>query len=1174
QMQRLCVRSSIIHLFVVGSVAWAAVSPSSNTVKCCESSPGCFDGDQQEKIQKQQLTSTASRSSPSTSGYEAAAMCVEGEWKEMTNVLPGTVADAEMAAMLQRAAKEIRLEWVAPPCPEPSRLDDWVTPGHACSQVDKIVEDPFLGQNTVHSLFVPHHPQRQSGEGVYRDVMHLCPQNTATCRGRPRLPSGAYGLWSSCLCPACHGYPAGLPSQELLQELRSTIDYALRATKVTVQALGKAMPTVVVQECHLWPNLAEMHLLRCPDKSNEQVLIPDAEKVYFLDAPISQVGLFGDIVEEFAQQFSTVKKQMKAIKHILHGEAPLREQLRPRSKPVLQLDPPNSPVLAGRPKGTIIRLQSIPEMGSPEERDRLNCLDPHSTRGRALDSAPSRLSAIRQTVTTCISDPPCEGRMLFFPPNEFTGQNSQWSLGLLTSSHRPHVTGVTPLRLQVENFLHWLNLHNPSRWLLRTIQLGYAIHFTRRPPKTHTFTPFLRFAFEGRAYQYKVLPFGLSLSPHVFTKGSGHSHSQLNWLILAHSDVVLNHLGHLGLRVNWEKSKLSPAQSISFPGVELDLVNMTAHLSQECAQSALRCVRALRLRSAVPLKYFQRLLGHMASSGVVTPLGLMHMRPLQHWLHFQVPRWAWCQGTYRVNITPLCRKTFSPWEDILFLRSGVPLEQVSGRIIVTTDASKTGWGAVCNGHAASGVWTGPRVLWHINCLELLTVLWALERFRPLIQSKHVLICSDNTATVAYINHQGSQFKLCGRFSIKTDFARRRVEAPPSVGPADLELVRPGTRRSLCLTGIHSLPVMVRSNRGSPWYRCIGTLLAEGPTQISISPSEPHCTNLVQSQGAQRTDSSSSPILTQQNLVLGPCAPIVSSSLVHFSKEGPPLSGEGHNLASAPRSLEPPPMVPGRDQEDLRDLPPSVVNTLLQARAPSSRRLYDLKWRIFMNWCSSQGKDPRRCGIESVLSFLQGGLDRHLSASTLKVHVAAISANHDLVEGTSVGKHNLVIRFLDPFEPIQSVDLNALFLKMALLTAFTSVNRVGELQALSINSSCLEFGPADSHIVLRPRPGYVPKGGQQKGKAVSKQRVSHWLVDAIRMAYQARGLPCPLGVRAHSTRGVAASAALANGASLTDNYRAEGWATPNTFARFYNLCMESVSTRVLNASSSTQHSGLV
>ncbi|KAL0193181.1 hypothetical protein M9458_011477, partial [Cirrhinus mrigala] len=35
------------------------------------------------------------------------------------------------------------------------------------------------------------------------------------------------------------------------------------------------------------------------------------------------------------------------------------------------------------------------------------------------------------------------------------------------------------------------------------------------------------------------------------------------------------------------------------------------------------------------------------------------------------------------------------------------------------------------------------------------------------------------------------------------------------------------------------------------------------------------------------------------------------------------------------------------------------------------------------------------------------------------------------------------------------------------------------------------------------------GGQQKGKVVSKQRISHWLANAIWMAYRARGLPCPL-----------------------------------------------------------------
>ncbi|KAL0166181.1 hypothetical protein M9458_038025, partial [Cirrhinus mrigala] len=116
---------------------------------------------------------------------------------------------------------------------------------------------------------------------------------------------------------------------------------------------------------------------------------------------------------------------------------------------------------------------------------------------------------------------------------------------------------------------------------------------------------------------------------------------------------------------------------------------------------------------------------------------------------------------------------------------------------------------------------------------------------------------------------------------------------------------------------------------------------------------------------------------------------------------------------------------------------------------------------------------------------------HLSASTPKIHVAAVSANHDLVEGRSVGKHDLFIRFLrgawrlkpgctaSPLEIClwslrpTSFGFCALSMKMAFLTALTSVKRAGNLQALSVNVSCLEFGPANSHVVLGTWPEYVP-----------------------------------------------------------------------------------------------------
>ncbi len=48
------------------------------------------------------------------------------------------------------------------------------------------------------------------------------------------------------------------------------------------------------------------------------------------------------------------------------------------------------------------------------------------------------------------------------------------------------------------------------------------------------------------------------------------------------------------------------------------------------------------------------------------------------------------------------------------------------------------------------------------------------------------------------------------------------------------------------------------------------------------------------------------------------------------------------------------------------------------------------------------------------------------------------------------------------------------LKTALLLALASVKRVGNLQALYVNASCLEFGPNDCKVVLQPRSGYVPK----------------------------------------------------------------------------------------------------
>ncbi len=98
---------------------------------------------------------------------------------------------------------------------------------------------------------------------------------------------------------------------------------------------------------------------------------------------------------------------------------------------------------------------------------------------------------------------------------------------------------------------------------------------------------FLRFALEGRAFQYRVLPFCLALSPRIFTKCVDAALAPLclqsirimnyidNWLILAqshqaavrHRDVILAHMKELGLQLNAKKSVLSPLQRTTFLGM-------------------------------------------------------------------------------------------------------------------------------------------------------------------------------------------------------------------------------------------------------------------------------------------------------------------------------------------------------------------------------------------------------------------------------------------------------------------------------------------------------------------------------------------------------------------------------------------------------------------------------
>ncbi|KAJ8002107.1 hypothetical protein DPEC_G00176370 [Dallia pectoralis] len=94
------------------------------------------------------------------------------------------------------------------------------------------------------------------------------------------------------------------------------------------------------------------------------------------------------------------------------------------------------------------------------------------------------------------------------------------------------------------------------------------------------------------------------------------------------------------------------------------------------------------------------------------------------------------------------------WRKPWFLTQGPVLGAPCRRVTLTTDASLTGWGAIMSGRPAQGLWRGHQLSWHINWLEMLAVYQALKHFLPDLRGHHVLVRSDNTSVVFYINHQG------------------------------------------------------------------------------------------------------------------------------------------------------------------------------------------------------------------------------------------------------------------------------------------------------------------------------------------------------------------------------------------------------------------------------------
>ena len=283
---------------------------------------------------------------------------------------------------------------------------------------------------------------------------------------------------------------------------------------------------------------------------------------------------------------------------------------------------------------------------------------------------------------------------------------------------------------------------------------------------------YMRFHLQGRSYQFKALPFGLSTAPMEFTvvakevklmalqKGIRIHQYLDDWLVrastlhtcLQHTQTLVTLCQELGWLVNKEKSELAPKQVFNFVGYQFDLKEGKVRPTEERWQALTDKIRSMMSDPLCPVRKFMSLIGLLTATEKQVHLGRLHMRPIQWHLKNS---WRVPESMEKVIPVP---KSLHPhlrwWLEESNVLLGQPLHPLKHALQIFTDASNEGWGAHLDDHTARGTWSLPESKLHINHLELKAVFLALKEFRTLVCNKTVLIATDNTTVVAYINKEG------------------------------------------------------------------------------------------------------------------------------------------------------------------------------------------------------------------------------------------------------------------------------------------------------------------------------------------------------------------------------------------------------------------------------------
>ena len=445
-----------------------------------------------------------------------------------------------------------------------------------------------------------------------------------------------------------------------------------------------------------------------------------------------------------------------------------------------------------------------------------------------------------------------------------------------------------------------------------------------------------------------------------------------------------------------------------------------------------------------------------------------------------------------------------------------------------------GGGAHLDEHTARGTWSLPESKLHINHLELKAVFLALKEFRTLCYNKTVLIATDNTTVVAYINKDGGDevgLAVCptvenpvlvyqtasnpqgtshprpaerdSRQAIQTwlDHSNRLVTSSRSVASCMLP-VAPYTSGPVCHQVQQQTATVCVTGPRPPGMGsgCTQPLLG-GPGPIRLSTSS----HLGQSGGEVtglplQQNNSDCPRVAQHALVLGSSGNVQSNPTVPAQHTKLSISAIQPGPSQEPVKSEPTCLAPRASAIKEQGFSEAVAARIEAPQRGSTRSVYEAKWTTFTKWCLSNQVDFRAPPLKAIADFLlhlfhnkklqPGTFDGYRSAIADKLGNSTINVSKDenltrLLDsfhrdrpkgrrGIPSWNLSLVLHQLTkaPFEPLKGASLKHLTFKTVFLLALGSGKRRSEIHAWLHKN--IRQQSDWSKVSLYPSPSFLSK----------------------------------------------------------------------------------------------------